>query len=198
MSNDSVRYDGPRKKLMYLLAKKINLLDFIENETGHDFHRMGRQHRCLCPLHEEKTPSFFVWQGSDGGWAFKCYGCGRKGTIIDFCMYFHNFSQPIQALAVIAEKCQIDGEFSLAKMLEAVTVKVDKERKLDSLHYIASSNCRLLLREFFELKEVREWVKQSYRKMNQCLESADVSTMDEIRHAAHNKLVEYKQKKVTA
>lgn len=35
----------------------------------------------LCPFHEEKTPSFTI-EPSKG--AYRCYGCGRWGDVIDF------------------------------------------------------------------------------------------------------------------
>ena len=40
--------------------------------------------RCLCPFHEEKTPSFdfHTEQG-----IFHCFGCGIKGNIISFVKF---------------------------------------------------------------------------------------------------------------
>lgn len=35
----------------------------------------------LCPFHDEKTPSFFVIEGSN---RFRCFGCGESGDAIDF------------------------------------------------------------------------------------------------------------------
>lgn len=39
---------------------------------------------CLCPFHEDRTNSFSVFRGRDGGDAFKCFSeCGR-GDVVDF------------------------------------------------------------------------------------------------------------------
>ena len=37
----------------------------------------------LCPFHDERTPSFSITP--DGG-AFKCFGCGASGDVIEFVM----------------------------------------------------------------------------------------------------------------
>lgn len=39
---------------------------------------------CKCPFHDDKTPSFGIFQGEDSRWRFKCHaGCGH-GDEIDF------------------------------------------------------------------------------------------------------------------
>ena len=45
--------------------------------------KVTRSHKCLCPFHEDKSPSLKFWP-SVNGW--KCYGCGAKGTNIDLVM----------------------------------------------------------------------------------------------------------------
>ena len=52
----------------------------------------------LCPLHQEKTPSFFV-KVSDG--SFKCFGCGKGGGPIQFYAARHDLdvSEGVRRLA---------------------------------------------------------------------------------------------------
>jgi len=45
----------------------------------------GKHHVGLCPFHEEKTPSFFVFKSR-----FKCFGCGVSGDAIEFIMRVQN------------------------------------------------------------------------------------------------------------
>ena len=45
--------------------------------------KVNPQMKCLCPFHEDKKPSMKFWQGIN---AWKCYGCGEKGTNIDLVM----------------------------------------------------------------------------------------------------------------
>lgn len=49
---------------------------------------MGR-----CPFHEDGTPSLGVSRTS-GSW--RCFGCGRKGTVLDFISYLR-FDKPLDA-----------------------------------------------------------------------------------------------------
>lgn len=48
---------------------------------GHELVQEGSRWKCLCPLHEEKSPSFFVDQ-SKGVWLARCFGCDWGGNLI--------------------------------------------------------------------------------------------------------------------
>jgi DNA primase len=43
----------------------------------------GTSFKGLCPFHDEKSPSFHVHPGNA---VFVCYGCGAKGSVINFVM----------------------------------------------------------------------------------------------------------------
>jgi DNA primase len=63
--------------------------------------RRGREHIGLCPFHNEKTPSFSVVE--DKGFYY-CFGCGAKGSAIDFVMNTEGLSFPeaVERLALEA------------------------------------------------------------------------------------------------
>jgi hypothetical protein len=54
---------------------------------GWRLHREGNRYRCLCPLHEEKTPSFVI--SND---LFRCFGCNKAGSVIDLHAALRNIS----------------------------------------------------------------------------------------------------------
>ena len=58
----------------------------------------GRYLKGLCPFHEEKTPSFFVFP-ERGTW--RCFGCGRGGDVISFVMEREqaSFIEAVESLA---------------------------------------------------------------------------------------------------
>ncbi|MEW6720484.1 MAG: DNA primase [Thermodesulfobacteriota bacterium] len=60
--------------------------------------RAGANYRGLCPFHREKTPSFFVHPTRQ---AYKCFGCGEGGSVIDFLMKSRSlsFSDAVEELA---------------------------------------------------------------------------------------------------
>jgi len=60
----------------------------------------------LCPFHKEKTPSFTVSPSKN---IFKCFGCGKGGTSIDFIMEHEQMTYP-DALRYLAKKYGIQIE----------------------------------------------------------------------------------------
>ena len=62
-----------------------------------------RTNKALCPLHNEKTPSFTVYPHSN---TWHCFGCGAGGSVIDFVMdYF--------GLDVLEAAKKLDADYSL-------------------------------------------------------------------------------------
>lgn len=49
----------------------------------------GQRTAALCPLHEEKTPSFVIYHDSNTA---HCFGCGYHGDNIDLISRIHNLS----------------------------------------------------------------------------------------------------------
>jgi DNA primase len=79
------------------LKSAINLCAFVARFTA--LRRSGRQFVGLCPLHDERNPSFYVHPGKQ---VFHCFGCGAGGDVFAFVMRAEgcNF---FQALEVVAE-----------------------------------------------------------------------------------------------
>ena len=60
---------------------QVSLVDIVNAAVR--LQQSGRYLKGLCPFHEEKTPSFFVFP-ERGTW--RCFGCGRGGDVISFVM----------------------------------------------------------------------------------------------------------------
>lgn len=58
----------------------------------------------LCPFHGEKSPSFTV---SPAKGIYKCFGCGKSGTAVNFIMDHESLSYP-EALKYLANKYGIE------------------------------------------------------------------------------------------
>jgi DNA primase len=56
--------------------------------------RMGSTFKCLCPFHDEKTPSFIVNQQRQ---RYHCFGCGEGGSVFDFVAKYENIDFPAAA-----------------------------------------------------------------------------------------------------
>lgn len=58
----------------------------------------------LCPFHNEKTPSFTV---SPSKGIYKCFGCGKGGSSVNFLMDHEHYSYP-EALRFLANRYNIE------------------------------------------------------------------------------------------
>ena len=65
-----------------------------------DLKKAGRNFKCCCPFHTEKTPSFIV---SPEKGIFRCFGCGAAGDVFKFVMLIENISW-IESVKKLAEK----------------------------------------------------------------------------------------------
>lgn len=62
--------------------------------------RTGRDFICLCPFHNEKTPSCHVHPDKE---FFHCFGCGAGGDVITFIMKYNNLDY-WEAVKFLAER----------------------------------------------------------------------------------------------
>ena len=81
----------------------------------------------LCPFHNEKTPSFNVSPAKN---IFKCFGCSRGGTPVQFLMELENLSFP-DAIRYLAKKYRIELEET-----QATPEAILEQQALESLYLI--------------------------------------------------------------
>jgi len=98
--------------------------------------------------------------------------------------------RPIEALAMLAEREEIDDDASISTMLESVSVKIDNEERLDGVHFVASNICHMLLRAYFHRQDVKDFIKGSYKEMNKCIEVGDSKRIEEIGQQAYSRLLD--------
>lgn len=66
--------------------------------------RAGRNQKCLCPFHSEKTPSLVVYPDTQ---SFYCFGCGAGGDVITFIMKIENLDY-IEAVRFLARRYNME------------------------------------------------------------------------------------------
>ncbi|WP_432664607.1 DNA primase [Wukongibacter baidiensis] len=115
----SIRYSDD---LIEEVSQRNNIVDIISEYIN--LKKAGRNHKGLCPFHNEKTPSFVV---SDDKQLFHCFGCGEAGNIINFVMKIENLDF-IDAIELLAEKSNID--LSRYQDSSQNSEKVSKKNKL--------------------------------------------------------------------
>jgi hypothetical protein len=90
--------DESTKEKIISSASIVNIISGYVNLT-----KKGDSYKGLCPFHDEKTPSFSV---SEKKRIFKCFGCGKTGSVVDFIMEREQKSFP-EALQFLADKSNI-------------------------------------------------------------------------------------------
>ncbi len=109
----------------------------------------GRYLKGLCPFHEEKTPSFFVFP-ERGTW--RCFGCGRGGDVISFAME-RDQATFVEAVGALAREA-------------GIVVSPQEERKRSRLQLLGQVNQEAaefyhrLLKESPEAKAAREYLAE--------------------------------------
>ena len=78
------------------LLGRVDIVDVIGPRV--QLKKSGRNHKGLCPFHDEKTPSFNV---NEDRQSFHCFGCEAHGTAVGFLMEYDNltFPEAIETLA---------------------------------------------------------------------------------------------------
>lgn len=83
------------------VKRRIDIQDLIASYLT--LKKAGANYRCLCPFHNEKTPSMMV---SPEKQIFKCFGCGEGGDVFSFVMKMENLEFP-EALKMLAERAGV-------------------------------------------------------------------------------------------
>lgn len=71
------------------IKARANIVDVIGSLVT--LKRAGNTYKACCPFHNEKTPSFVVWEQSQ---QYVCFGCGEKGDLIKFVQKYYNITFP--------------------------------------------------------------------------------------------------------
>lgn len=101
-----------------------------------------------CPLHGERTPSLKLYRDH-----WKCYGCGKGGSVIDFVALDHGIP-PLEAVK------ELDHAFSLGLPLDRQQTTAER-REAERRREIADA------RRAFE-----EWRTVTINRLNQCFREA--------------------------
>ena len=78
---------------------RVDLVELIGRSVP--LKRSGSSFKGLCPFHQEKTPSFYVFPHSH---TWVCFGCGKKGSAFDWLMEREHleFGEALRTLAQLS------------------------------------------------------------------------------------------------
>jgi len=112
------------------IREKIDLVSLISEFIP--LKKMGRNYKCPCPFHNEKSPSFVV---SPERQIWHCFGCGKGGDVYTFLMEYERLEFP-EALRMLAQRAGV----TLVNQARSTGLTSQKERLYQ---------CNTLAKEFY-------------------------------------------------
>ena len=86
--------------------------------------KKGNEYKGLCPFHDDKNPSLSVNESKQ---VFKCFGCGKAGTVIDAVSFYENVGTG-EAIRIL------QGHSSPLAASGAAHEREEKEQNNDAAH----------------------------------------------------------------
>lgn len=130
------------------IKSRLNIVDVVGERVK--LTKAGRNYKGLCPFHSEKTPSFMV---SADRQIFKCFGCGRGGSVIDFVMEYDHLDF-LEALEDLADKAGV----KLTRRA-ADTPQAKLKERLYEVNHLASEYYHYLLTKHALGEKARLYLK---------------------------------------
>jgi hypothetical protein len=128
----------------------LSIVDEFRRD-GNELKKVGSRLVCLCPFHQERTPSCHVTPDSG---RFHCFGCGSDGTVIDFHALKRGIT-PAEAITELAARLRMplenngaNGRIEVVKPREPSAPKQRHRLKLPELQkgnvieFMQLSDCR--------------------------------------------------------
>lgn len=108
------------------IKARIDIYDVVGKSV-----KLNRKNQGLCPFHNEKSPSFQVYDD-----AAHCFGCGWHGDVVDFVTSMENCT-PAEAIAKLGA-----GDFEMTGQEKIVLAEREKQRAEDRRNAIAKAERR--------------------------------------------------------
>mgnify|MGYP004448812529 FL=1 len=92
----SGNYNSSNNDIVDEIKSRCNIVDVIGRVVT--LKKAGSTYKGLCHFHNEKTPSFVVYETTQ---TYKCFGCNEGGDVINFVQkyYHHDFKDAVEMLA---------------------------------------------------------------------------------------------------
>ncbi len=100
------------------IRSKANIVDIIGSYLP--LTQRGRNYLCVCPFHDDHSPSMSV---SEEKQIYKCFACGNTGNVFTFVQNYEDVSF-LDAVSIVAEKCGIDID---KRKLKSNNILINKE-----------------------------------------------------------------------
>lgn len=94
-----------------LIKSRLPIRAVFDRYVGVELDRSGK---CRCPLHNERTASFKLYEGNN---SFYCYGCGQGGDVIKLYQLLRGIPTYYKAMKEINEEFHL-GVFRIKSPIQ--------------------------------------------------------------------------------
>ena len=128
------------------LRLKTDVVDLISSYVS--LKKRGNTYVGLCPFHNEKTPSFTVYENTQ---SFYCFGCGAGGDGVSFMRKIENLDY-IDAVKVLAQRAGMqmpdEGYDDSLSKKRRVILQINRETARFYHNYMMSEQGKVGLQYF--------------------------------------------------
>ena len=100
------------------IRSQANITDIIASYNI-ELIKKGKDYKCICPFHDDHSPSMSV---SPEKQIYKCFACGKTGNVFTFVSDYEDVPF-IDAVAIVADKCGIDFKRTATKKVNTIYKK---------------------------------------------------------------------------
>lgn len=113
-----------------IIDRILHTSDIVEVISDYiNLRKAGANYKCICPFHEDSDASLVVSPAKN---IWKCFGCGKGGSVINFLIEHESISFP-EAVKLLGDRYQItvpqkeinEKERAVLKQREALFISLD-------------------------------------------------------------------------
>lgn len=162
------------------ILRKERIADYLASR-GVEIQGAGTRQRCLCPLHADTDPSFYIGQFPDGADYYKCFGCSESGNLLSLISKLEKKTYKQVAKELFHKHGVEGGPADVVVPIEPkpyeITACFCEE---DSLTSDIATYARTYLRARRGCRDAVNKVDRLYLKLERMSEVGDVKGMHEI------------------
>lgn len=108
------------------ICRKVKITDYLASK-GVELIHGGNRWRCKCPLpgHDDHDPSFYIRTMPDGAELFRCFGCGRGGSVLTLIAEMEKTGKGIVIKRLAAQVGMVLSKFDPGIMTEPLAEDID-------------------------------------------------------------------------
>lgn len=116
-----------KPSIVKYILEKYSITEYLGKKGIEPAKVYGEREVYLCPLHDDKDPSFYVFENNEYQ-IFKCYGCGKYGDVINLCSELENISLK-ESIISLAEGYVFNKDVILEDVLQEMEEYMEDKLK---------------------------------------------------------------------